>query len=45
MRTMTIVLGILGGIAAVAGVWSFFLNRLNLLGIFVPPIGAIIIVD
>jgi cytosine permease len=45
MRTMTIVLGILGGIAAVAGVWSFFLNWLNLLGIFVPPIGAIIIVD
>jgi cytosine permease len=45
MRTLTIVLGILGGIAAVAGVWSFFLNWLNLLGIFVPPIGAIIIVD
>jgi len=45
MRTMTIVLGLLGGILAVAGVWSLFLDWLNLLGIFVPPIGAIIIVD
>jgi cytosine permease len=45
MRTMTIVLGIIGGIAAVAGVWGLFLDWLNLLGIFVPPIGAVIIVD
>jgi cytosine permease len=30
---------------AVAGVWSLFLGWLNLLGVFVPPIGAVIIVD
>ena len=45
MRTMTIILGIIGGAFAVAGVWSLFLDWLNLLGIFVPPIGAVIIVD
>jgi hypothetical protein len=45
MRIMTILLGLFGGLLAVAGVWSLFLNWLNLLGIFVPPIGAIIIVD
>ncbi|SAL46299.1 cytosine permease [Caballeronia cordobensis] len=45
MRTMTIALGLLGGVVAVAGVWSLFLNWLNLLGVFVPPIGAVIIVD
>jgi cytosine permease len=45
MRTMTILLGVLGGLLALAGVWSLFLNWLNLLGIFVPPIGAVIIVD
>jgi cytosine permease len=45
MRTLTIILGILGGIAALAGVWSFFLGWLNLLGIFVPPIGTVLIAD
>lgn len=45
MRTMTVVLGLLGGLLAVAGVWSLFLNWLNLLGVLVPPIGAVIIVD
>jgi cytosine permease len=45
MRILTVVLGIIGGLLAVAGVWSFFLSWLNLLGIFVPPIGAIMIVD
>jgi cytosine permease len=45
MRTMTVVLGVLGGVLAMAGVWSLFLNWLNLLGILVPPIGAVIIVD
>jgi cytosine permease len=45
MRSMTILLGLFGGVLAVAGVWSLFLDWLNLLGIFVPPIGAIIIVD
>ncbi|MEZ0059497.1 cytosine permease [Bradyrhizobium elkanii] len=45
MRTMTIILGIIGGLVAVAGVWNLFLDWLNLLGILVPPIGAVIIVD
>ena len=45
MRILTAVLGVIGIIAATAGVWDFFINWLNLLGIIVPPIGAIIIVD
>ena len=45
MRVLTIVLGIVGLVAALAGVWSYFSDWLNLLGIFVPPIGAILIVD
>ena len=45
MRRLTIVLGVIGGILAVAGIWSFFLAWLNLLGIFVPPIGAVIVTD
>ncbi len=45
MRRLTLLLGAVGGLLAVAGVWSFFLDWLNLLGIFVPPIGAVIITD
>ncbi len=45
MRLLTIVLGALGTVAAVAGVWNLFLDWLNILGVFVPPIGAVIIVD
>jgi cytosine permease len=45
MRVLTIVLGVVGLVAALAGVWSYFADWLNLLGIFVPPIGAVIIVD
>ena len=45
MRLLTVVLGILGLVAALAGVWSHFATWLNLLGIFVPPIGAVLIVD
>jgi cytosine permease len=45
MRLLTLILGVLGGIAAAAGVWSLFASWLSLLGIFVPPIGAIIIMD
>jgi cytosine permease len=45
MRLLTLILGILGGVAAAAGVWSLFPYWLSLLGIFVPPIGAIIIMD
>ena len=45
MRVLTVVLGAIGLIAALAGVWSHFATWLNLLGIFVPPIGAVLIVD
>lgn len=45
MRKLTLILGVIGGILAVAGIWSFFLSWLNMLGIFVPPIGAIVITD
>lgn len=45
MRLLTLILGVLGGIAAIAGVWSLFAEWLSLLGIFVPPIGVIIIMD
>jgi cytosine permease len=45
MRTMTIVLGIIGILVAALGIWGFFINWLNLLGVIVPPIGTIIIMD
>jgi cytosine permease len=45
MRLLTVVLGAIGTIAALAGVWSFFLDWLNILGVFVPPIGAVILTD
>jgi len=45
MRVLTIVLGLIGGLLAVAGVWSLFLGWLNVLGMLVPPIGAVMITD
>lgn len=45
MRRLTIVLGIVGTAAAVAGIWSYFETWLSLLGVLVPPIGVIIILD
>ncbi|WP_382306861.1 cytosine permease [Herbiconiux sp. UC225_62] len=45
MRTLTLILGVIGIIVAALGIWGFFVNWLNLLGVIVPPIGAIIIVD
>jgi cytosine permease len=45
MRLLTVILGIIGTIAALAGVWSLFLDWLNILGVFVPPIGAVILTD
>jgi cytosine permease len=45
MRQLTIVLGIVGTIAAVAGIWSYFEAWLNILGVLVPPIGVILILD
>ncbi|MGE2737645.1 cytosine permease [Mycolicibacterium vaccae] len=45
MRILTLVLGAAGLAVALAGVWSHFPTWLNLLGIFVPSIGAVLIVD
>jgi cytosine permease len=45
MRLMTVILGTIGTVAALAGVWTYFLDWLNILGVFVPPIGAVILTD
>jgi cytosine permease len=45
MRILTIVLGIIGGGFAIGGIWNHFLHWLNFLGILVPPIGGVMIVD
>jgi len=45
MRVMAIILGAIGIIVAAGNVWAFFIQWLSLLGILVPPIGAIILVD
>lgn len=45
MRTCAVVLGIVGTAIAAANVWAFFIPWLSLLGIIVPPIGAILILD
>ncbi|MGO8918137.1 MAG: purine-cytosine permease family protein [Stellaceae bacterium] len=45
MRLLAIALGIIGIIVAAGNVWAFFIEWLSLLGILVPPIGAIILVD
>jgi cytosine permease len=45
MRLMAIVLGAIGIVVAAGNVWAFFIEWLSLLGILVPPIGAIILVD
>ncbi|HTJ27118.1 MAG TPA: cytosine permease [Candidatus Limnocylindria bacterium] len=45
MRVLAIVLGALGIAVAAGNVWAFFIQWLSLLGIVVPPIGAIILVD
>ena len=45
MRIWTIVLGAIGIVIAAGNVWAFFIEWLSLLGILVPPIGAIILVD
>jgi cytosine permease len=45
MRLMAIILGVIGIAIAAGNVWAFFIEWLSLLGILVPPIGAIILVD
>jgi cytosine permease len=45
MRVMAVVLGVIGIVVAAGNVWAFFIQWLSLLGILVPPIGAVILVD
>ncbi|MFF7364422.1 cytosine permease [Streptomyces sp. NPDC008125] len=44
MRPLVVVLGVLGSVVALTGVWSSIVSWLQLLGILVPPIGAVLIV-
>jgi cytosine permease len=45
MRVMAVILGAIGIVVAAGNVWAFFIQWLSLLGILVPPIGAIILID
>lgn len=45
MRALTVILGAIGVLLAVLGIWSHFEDWLNLLGVVVPPLGAVLIVD
>ena len=45
MRIVTLVLGLVGLVVAVLGAWSHFVSWLVLLGVVVPPIGAVLIAD
>lgn len=45
MRIFAVILGIIGIAGAVLGIWNYFIDWLNILGVLVPPIGTIIIVD
>lgn len=45
MRKLTVVLGVIGIVLAVVGIWTYFEQWLNLLGVIVPPIGTVLILD
>ncbi|KQL38230.1 cobalamin biosynthesis protein [Bacillus sp. FJAT-25509] len=45
MRPITLIIGIIGLIVAVSGIYNHFFNWLVLLGVIIPPIGAIMIMD
>jgi cytosine permease len=45
MRLFAVGLAVVGIVVAAANVWALFIPWLSLLGILVPPIGAIILVD
>ncbi len=45
MRLMAVILGVIGIVIAAGNVWAYFIQWLSLLGILVPPIGAVILVD
>ena len=40
-----VILGVIGIAVAAGNIWAFFIQWLSLLGVLVPPIGAIILVD
>ncbi|MET9487690.1 cytosine permease [Nocardia sp. NPDC006630] len=44
MRTLAVLLGAVGSFVALTGIWSHIVNWLQLLGVIVPPIGAVLIV-
>ncbi|MCU1645123.1 MAG: cytosine permease [Nocardia sp.] len=44
MRTLAVLLGTVGAFVALTGIWSHIVNWLQLLGVIVPPIGAVLIV-
>ena len=45
MRLLAVILGAIGIIVAAANIWQFFIQWLTILGVLVPPIGAIMLVD
>jgi cytosine permease len=45
MRVAAVVLGVIGIVVAAGNIWAFFIQWLGLLGVLVPPIGAVILVD
>lgn len=45
MRLMAVILGLVGIAIAAGNVWAFFIQWLSLLGIIVPPIGMILLVE
>ncbi|MEV0698088.1 cytosine permease [Saccharopolyspora sp. NPDC050389] len=45
MRLLTLVLGVIGVIVALLGAWNYFVNWLSILGVLVPPLGAVLIAD
>jgi cytosine permease len=45
MRTAAVILGVIGIAVAAGNIWAFFIQSLSLLGVLVPPIGAIVQID
>ncbi|WP_018754230.1 purine-cytosine permease family protein [Paenibacillus terrigena] len=45
MRTITLIIGVVGLIAAISGIYNHFFDWLVLLGVIIPPIGSIMIMD
>ena len=45
MRLLAVILGAIGIAVAAGNIWAFFIEWLTLLGILVPPIGGVILMD